>query len=643
MRICRFENITRIRTNADKKDKIISALVLIRVILLLPLLVVGCQRTRPSDALFTPSSAATTTQKATSPVQFEDVTERAGIRFKHTNGAKGELHLPETMGSGCAFFDFDNDGWLDIFFVNSKPLTPTTQPPNHPTTSTPALYRNNHGGTFADVTAGSGLDVSLYGMGCAIGDYDNDGRDDVLVTTCLEGHRLFRNEGQGRFKEVTPEVFRRHHRWGTSAAWMDYDNDGWLDLFVCNYVPYHWTDDVRCNYAEGYLSYCNPRYFPPETCSLYRNEGNGRFSDVSVSSGITRATAKALGVCLLDYDDDGWMDVAVASDTTRNLLFHNVPNPKANLNQPQQTLANPRLPHPSLTRRFEEIALSLGVAFAADGKTRAGMGIDAADVENDGRLSLLISNFSEEGLSLFHQDQPQGMFTDVSHVSGVWQASYNLLGFGLFFFDYDNDGLSDALVVNGHIQPRVQDYTPNTTYAERKLLFHNAGHGRFDEVGPSAGNPFAVRRVSRGAAFGDYDNDGDLDVLVSNNNQPAELLRNGGTTGNNWIEIELRGRKGKEGEGQKDQPPHPPLSNRNGIGAKVTVTAGGKTQTQWLRSGSSYCSQSALRLHFGLGNAHGVERVHVRWSSGREETFGVSKVNQRVRLVEGMGHSVQGL
>ncbi|MCS6858975.1 MAG: CRTAC1 family protein [Abditibacteriales bacterium] len=570
--------------------------------LLLPLALGGCQRSRPSDALFAPSSAATMAQTVTSPAQFADVTERAGIRFKHTSGAQGELHLPETMGSGCAFFDFDNDGWLDIFFVNSKPI-PHCSPPKVNPPPTLALYHNNRDGTFTDVTTGSGLDVSLYGMGCAIGDYDNDGRDDVLVTTCLEGHRLFRNEGQGKFKDVTPEIFKRHRRWGTSAAWVDYDNDGWLDLFVCNYVPYHWTDDVRCNYAEGYLSYCNPRYFPPETCSLYRNEGNGRFRDVSEAAGITRATAKALGVCVLDYDDDGWMDIAVASDTTRNLLFHNLGN-----------------------GTFEEVALSLGVAFAADGKTRAGMGIDAADLDNDGRLGLLISNFSEEGLSLFHQDQPRGMFSDISHVSGVWQASYNLLGFGLFFFDYDDDGLSDALVVNGHIQPRVQDYSPHTTYAERKLLFRNLGGGRFAEVGSSAGQPFVVQRVSRGAACGDYDNDGDLDVLVSNNNQPAELLRNVGGTGNNWIEIELQGRS----------------SNRNGIGAKVTVTAGGKTQTQWLRSGSSYCSQSALRLHFGLGKASRVERVRVRWSNRKEETFEVSEVNQRVRLVEGTGRPVRG-
>jgi hypothetical protein len=575
----------------------------------------GCQRARPSDALFLPSNPSTLQPpKATSPVQFVEVTQQAGIRFVHENGARGALHLPETMGAGCAFIDADGDGWLDIFLVNSKPIPTDPQPPTPPSQPPPtlALYRNNQNGTFTDVTAGSGLDVSVYGMGCAVGDYDNDGRDDILVTTCREGHRLFHNEGQGKFKDATPDVFKRDANWGASAAWVDYDNDGWLDLFVCNYVPYHWNDDARCNQAEGYLSYCNPRYFPPETCSLYHNEGNGTFRDVSVSTGITRATAKALGVCLLDYDDDGWMDIAVASDTTRNLLFHNLRNGK-----------------------FEEVALSLGIAFAADGKTRAGMGIDAADIANDGRLALLISNFSEEGLSLFHQDQPQSMFTDVSHVSGVWQASYNLLGFGLFFFDYDNDGWSDALVVNGHIQPRVQDYTPQTSYAERKLLFRNTGRGRFDEVGPSAGKPFSVRRVSRGAAFGDYDNDGDLDVLVSNNGQPAELLRNEGTTGNHWIEIELRGGKGKEGQPKRS-------SNRNGIGAKVTVTAGGKTQTQWLRSGSSYCSQSALRLHFGLGNAPSVEDVRVRWSSGREETFTVSKVNQRVRLVEGTGHPAQG-
>ncbi len=518
-----------------------------------------------------------------SPAKFTDVSERAGIRFTHHSGAKGQFHLPETMGPGCAFIDLDNDGWLDLCFINSRDVPSSSsqhgsgqQPP------TIVLFRNNRDGTFTDVTKQSGLTESIYAMGCAVADFDNDGFDDLWVTTCLQGHRLYRNDGTGVFTDVTPNEFRRDPRFSTSAAWLDYDRDGLLDVFVCNYVRYRWTDDATCNQAEGYRAYCNPRYFPPQPCSLYHNEGNGRFTDVTTSAGIAQATGKALGVCVLDYDDDGWSDIVVASDTTRNLLFHNLRN-----------------------GRFEEVAVRNGVAFTEDGRTRAGMGIDAADPARDGRLAILISNFSAEGLSLFQQDAPRRSFTDVSHTSGVWEPSYNFLGFGLFFFDFDNDGFDDAFVANGHVQPKVHDDTPRTTYAQRNLLFRNSGSGKFVEVSPSAGQPFTVERVSRGAAYGDFDNDGSLDILVGNNNQPAELLRNEGARGNNWIQFLLRGTK----------------SNRNAIGAKVQLAAGGRKQTRWVRSGSSYLSQSMLRLHFGLGSTSGIEQLEVSWPSGLRESF----------------------
>jgi hypothetical protein len=597
------------------------------LIAVLLLLNVGCSHRRPSDELFAPTQPETSRSEPSSSAQFTDVTEQAHIRFTHNNGAEGKFHLPETTGSGCAFLDFDNDEWLDVLLLNGKSLEDRRQKAEgrrqsssfipHP--SSLVLYHNNRDGTFTDVTRGSGLDVAIYSMGCAVGDFDNDGRDDIFVTTCLDGNRLFRNEGEGKFKDVTSAVFGSSvsRKWSASCAWLDYDNDGWLDLFVCNYVKYKWSDDAACNRGQGYLAYCNPRFFPPQSSTLYHNDGKGHLMDVTERAGISRATAKALGVCLLDYDDDGWLDILVASDTTRNLLFHNVPHPPS-----------PTRPHAhTSTRRFEEVGLNAGVALADDGKTRAGMGIDAADVAGDGRLSVLISNFSGEGLSLFQQERPQSAFLDNSRNAGVWEGSLHLLGFGLFFFDFDNDGWRDAFVANGHVQPDVGKYEPNVTYGERNLLFRNVGEGRFAEVGRSAGKPFTYQRVGRGAAYGDYDNDGDLDVLINNNGQPTELLRNDGGNKKNWLQVELKGKKRKEGEGRG--------SNRSGIGAKVIVQTGQTTQRDVVRSGSSYCSQSALRLHFGLGDATTASEIVVRWNSGVVDKRQNVQANQRITIVEG--------
>jgi hypothetical protein len=505
----------------------------------------------------------------------------------------------ETMGSGCAFLDFDNDGWLDVLLLNGKPLAPTTQPLNHPTTS---LFRNRRNGTFTDVTRGSGLDVEIYAMGCAVGDYDNDGRDDVYITCVLGPSRLFHNEGNGKFREVTEQAgVDNKGRWGSSCAWVDYDNDGWLDLFIGNYVRYHsFADDKYCSILPGRKSYCTPQAFEGEPCALYRNNGDGTFTDVAQSSGIADSIGKALGVALLDYDRDGWMDIAVANDEMPNFLFHNLRH-----------------------GRFEEVGFEAGIAVGEAGNLKAGMGIDAADVTHSGLPSLLISNFSLEGLSFFRPED--GVFVEVASAAGFREPSLLLLGFGLFFFDFDNDGWQDAFVANGHVNDDINLLYSNITHGQRNLLMRNLGNGRFEDFGKKAGAPFMEQRVSRGAAYGDYDNDGDLDILITNNNDDAQLLRNDSPQ-RNWLQIELRGKRGKEGKGRG--------SNRNGIGAQVRVGVGDTVQTDWVRSGSSYCSQSMLRRHFGLGDQTVVNWVEVTWTDGHKQRMTNVKANQRLTIEE---------
>jgi hypothetical protein len=577
-------------------------------------LLIGCQPLqRPrAHAPTRPSTSSSTAEI------FTDITEQAGIRFRHVNGGFGQKYLPETMGSGCAFFDYDNDGWLDALLLNGKSLEGSKQ------SSSLILYHNNGNGTFSNVTRGSGLDVEMYAMGCAVGDYDNDGRDDVYITCVLGPSRLFHNEGGGKFREVTRQAgVDNQNRWGASCAWVDYDNDGWLDLFVGNYVRYRsLSDDKYCSLLSGRKSYCTPQAFEGEPCALYRNNGDGTFSDVSQSSGIAASLGKALGVALLDYDNDGWMDIAVANDEMPNFLFHNVSNPKSQIPNPKSSLLTRPHAH-TPTRRFKEVGFEMGIAVAEAGNLKAGMGIDAADVSNDGRLNVLVSNFSHEGLSFFRQSDT--LFLEVASATGFREPSLLLLGFGLFFGDYDNDGWKDAFVANGHINDDIHLLQSNVTHGERNLLFRNRRNGKFEEIGRKAGKPFSYQRVSRGAAYGDYDNDGDLDVLITNNNDVAELLRNESPK-RNWLQVELRGKKGNEGEGKG--------SNRNGIGAKVRVGVGKSAQTDWVRSGSSYCSQSMRRLHFGLGDAAQVDWLEVTWTDGRKQRLTNVKANQRLVIDE---------
>ena len=525
------------------------------------------------------------------PVTFADVTAPAGIHFTHNAGRSGKKYLPETLGAGCAFFDFDGDGWPDILLINSKDFTPRGR------RSVAALYRNNHNGTFTDVTAGSGLDVEMYGLGVAIGDYDNDGRDDVYITA-MDGDRLFHNEGHGKFRDVTAASGIRNASFGISAAWVDYDRDGKLDLFVANYVQWTQKTDLWCSLDGATKSYCTPESYKGTRSRLFHNLGNGRFEDVSEKAGLGDATSKSLGVTVLDYNNDGWPDLFVANDTQPNKLYRNLGN-----------------------GTFQEEGMTAGVAYGEDGVARGAMGADSADYDRSGRPHLLVGNFSNQMLGLYH-NEGKGLFVDEAPSSTVGRSSLLSLSFGVFFFDYDLDGYPDILAANGHIEDEIGRVQPKVSYREMPLLFRNSGNSRFEDVSSRMGPGFAKAMVARGAAYADFDHDGDLDVLISNNNGPAVLLRNEGGNRNHWLSIRLAGAR----------------SNRDGIGAVVRVESRGGTQWNMVRSGSSYCSQSDLALTFGLG-PDATANVEVVWPSGAKQQFKNVPANQRVLIGEDRGLS----
>jgi hypothetical protein len=523
-------------------------------------------------------------------VVFTDVTASAGVKFVHNSGRAGKKWLPETLGSGCAFFDADGDGWLDIFLVNSRDWTPRGR------RSLPALYRNNRNGTFTNVTAGSGLDVELYGLGVAIGDFDNDGRDDLYLTA-LEGDRLFRNEGNFRFRDVTRLSGIRNADFGTSAAWFDYDRDGKLDLFVANYVQWTPKGDLWCSLDGATKSYCTPESYKGTSSRLFRNLGGGRFEDVSRRAGVDDPTSKSLGVAILDYNGDGWPDIFVANDTQPNKLYRNNRN-----------------------GTFTEEGVSAGVAFGEDGVARGAMGTDAADYDGCGRPHLLVGNFSNEMLGLYH-NEGNGLFVDEAPRSAVGKASLLTLAFAVFYFDYDLDGRLDLFAANGHIEEEINRVQPKVTYRQPPHVFRNLGKGRFEEVTRSLGPAFARPIVARGAAYGDYDRDGDLDLLITTNHGPAYLFRNDGGNRNRWISIRTAGTK----------------SNRNGIGAVVRIESASGRQWRMVHSGSSYCSQSDLTLTFGLGQDPIVKVVEIEWPSGLKQRFTNVAANQFLVAVEGQG------
>ncbi len=523
-------------------------------------------------------------------VTFADVTRTAGIRFVHNSGRAGQKWLPETLGSGVAFFDADADGWTDLLFVNGRDWQPRGR------RSFSALYRNDGRGGFRDVTAGSGLDVELYGMGVAVGDYDNDGLGDVYLTA-LEGDRLFHNEGGGRFHDVTKASGIANADFGTSAAWLDYDKDGRLDLFVANYVRWTAKTDLRCSLDGATKSYCTPESYAGTASKLFRNLDGGRFGDVSKAAGVQDPTSKSLGIAVLDFDGDAWPDLFVANDTQPNKLYRNNRN-----------------------GTFTETGLRAGVAYSEEGTARGAMGVDAADYDRSGHPHLLIGNFSNQMLGLYH-NEGNGLFVDEAPRSTIGRVSLLTLAFGVFFFDYDLDGWPDILAANGHIEEEIGRVQPKVQYQQPPLVFRNLGARRFEHVTPALGADFSRPIVARGAAYADYDHDGDLDVALTTNHGPAYLYRNDGGNRHNWIAVRARGTK----------------SNRDGIGAIVRVASGEARQWQMVRSGSSYASQSDLTLTFGLGANPAPVAVEVEWPSGARERIANVPTRQLIVVEEGRG------
>jgi hypothetical protein len=532
-----------------------------------------------------------TATPAAQTFRFADVTERAGIQFRHNSGAYGGKLLPETLGSGCAFLDYDADGWQDILLINGMDW-----PGHKRARSTLRLYKNNRNGTFTDVTKASGLDVEMYGMGVAVGDYNNDGFPDIFVT-CVGQNRLFRNTGKGTFVDVTrASGLSIRQAFSTSALWFDYDRDGLLDLFVCNYVRWSPEHDVFCSLDGKHKSFCTPEAYRGDTCWLFHNRGDGTFEDVTATSGIFDSSSKSLGVAMLDYDQDGWPDLLVANDTQPNKLYKNLRNGK-----------------------FKDVAVEAGLAFSTEGKARAGMGLDVADFENSGKPGIAITNFDNEMIGLYRAVHP-GTYDDISIAAGVGLASKNTLGFGCAFLDIDLDGSLDLAIANGHIEETVRNIHGNIGYAQPPHLFLNQG-GKFQDVAPDANGGFAQPKVGRGLAYGDFDRDGDLDVLLTTNSGPAYLYRNDQLAGNRSIRFHLIGTK----------------SNRDAIGAVVRIFHGGITQSQMVKTGSSYLSQSELPLTFGLAQGDKIDRVQIEWPSGAQEELKNLRASKTYQCTENKG------
>ncbi|HEY7574766.1 MAG TPA: CRTAC1 family protein [Thermoanaerobaculia bacterium] len=515
-------------------------------------------------------AAAEPTPKASTdagcPVVFADVAASSGLLFKHDRGATAQHQLPETMGSGLAWLDFDNDGWMDLYVVQSGPFPEAGSP-----RAQDRLYRNEKG-KFTEVTRKAGLADTAYGMAATAADYDSDGNTDVLVTNFAR-NILYRNRGDGTFEDVTAKAGAAGSGWMTSAAFADFDGDGDLDLFVVRYLDYSVEKNMFCGDAvSGKRDYCHPSLYPPIGNLVFRNDGDGTFTDVTKGSGIEGSLGKGLGVVVTDVDADGKPDVYVANDTTMNFLFHNLGGMK-----------------------FEDVSLISGAGVNSAGRAFGGMGVSAADMDADGRPDLMVANFEAEPNSLY-RNLGEGVFEDAAGVSGFGPPAFNFSGFGLNPFDASNAGRLDVFIANGHVleKPKMQ----GVTYAERPFLMWNDGKGKFHERG--CGEPFRRELVGRGSAVADYDNDGDVDIAVSNSGGPLELLRNGGGSGNGWIGLVLKGRK----------------SNRQGIGAVVSLETELSTQVRDVKTGDSYLSSSDPRVHFGLGKAKQIRKLEIRWPSG---------------------------
>jgi hypothetical protein len=525
-------------------------------------------------------------------VKFVDVAAASGIHFRHDNAASSEKFLIETMGSGCGWIDYDQDGRLDFYLANGAATK--LYKPAHALRG--ALYHNNGDGTFTDVTARAGVGAEgLFGMGVAVGDYDNDGFPDLLVLgygRCV----LYHNNGDGTFTDVTARAgVANAGKWASSAAWFDYDNDGRLDLVIANYIDWSPEKNFWCGeHGPGMRSYCHPDDYNGEPPALFHNNGDGTFTDVSQKSGVGLKPGNGLGVVTFDYDDDGWQDIFIANDSMANFLFHN-----------------------NRDGTFREVGFAAGVAVSADGRAEAGMGTDAADVMGHGRMDLLVTHLDSQ-LARFYQNMGDGTFDDATLRSRLGYATFHMSGFGARFMDYDNDGARDIFMANGHVLDNIERYNAGVCYAEPKMMFRNAGRGVFENVSDRLGADFRLARVSRGAAVGDFDNDGDLDILVNNNGEAPQLLRNDGGNANHWLEILLIGTK----------------SNRDGVGARVKVTAGDLVLNDQRKGGMSYQSAQDPRLHFGLGQHSTVDAVEIRWPSGIRQILRDVRAGQILRVDE---------
>jgi enediyne biosynthesis protein E4 len=529
-------------------------------------------------------------------VKFVNVAGRAGLTAKTIYGdERKNKYLLETTGSGAAFFDYDNDGWQDIFLVNGARLDPIRgeQPTNR-------LYRNKGDGTFQDVTEKAGLVRTGWGQGVCVGDYDNDGNEDLFISAYGK-NALYRNQGNGAFAEVAERagVANNRTRWGSGCAFLDYDRDGRLDLFVASYIDLDLKtaplpETGPCLY-KGLTVACGPPGLAGGVNSLYRNNGDGTFTDVSVKAGVTKTNGTyGLGVLVADFDDDGWPDVYVANDSAPAALYHN-----------------------NRDGTFTDVGVEAGCALSVDGKPQAGMGVTAGDYDRDGRLDIFKTNFAGDTSTLYH-NAGKGVFDDVTFRAGLG-LNTRWLGWGCGFVDVDNDGWPDIFLVNGHVYPEVERLTTEAGYAQRKVLYRNLGNGRFEDISERVGGAVTEPTPSRGCAFGDFDNDGDIDILINPVNAYPELLRADSNTKNNWITVKLVGVK----------------SNRDGVGARVRCVTADGSQIDEVRSGGSYYSQNDMRVHFGVGKNQKIKAIEIRWPSGQTDTLGDVAVNRIVTVKEG--------
>ncbi len=523
-------------------------------------------------------------------IQFIDVTREAGIHWTHVDGRSGEKYCMEMLGSGAAFFDYDADGDPDLYLVNGAPL------PGYHTSEIPtnSLYENNGDGTFTDVTLKAGVGDTGYGHGCAVGDYDNNGYLDIYVTNYGK-NRLYRNNGDGTFTDVTEKAGVVEPRWSTSCAFADYDRDGNIDLYVVNYLEYNIDENPWCGIKEkGIRAYCEPDNFQAQADTLYRNNGDGTFTDVTKSVGIYNDTGKGLGVVWGDYNNDGNPDVYVANDSTENFFYTNLGNGK-----------------------FSEVGFMIGVALSEYGVAENGMGTAFGDWDNNGWLDLTVTNYADQTNTFYHNDG-DGFFTDATSITKTALVTYPYLGWATAFVDFDNDGYGDVFVANGHLQDNLKELGLEGTYAQRNLLFQNKQNGTFTEVSQSLGPGFSFEDVSRGATFADYDLDGDIDIFVTNANTPPRLLRNDGGNRNNWLQIKMKATR----------------SASDAVGTRVKITTGDLSQIREVQSGDGYLSQRELKLHFGIGKHNAVDKIEVLWVSGSTQIVQQVPANQVLSLQE---------